>query len=664
MIRILLVLFLHLVVADEGSAHLGLCGSQKKDNPFDGTSVKFENLDGFNPGWEGHVGCYNAIEHTETEGYSIAWHVKDETSVEFFLQRRGSGWMAIGINTYITGMKDSDFLVVRKENGTAVAEDRYSLSYTVPTLDAVQDVELLGYWEKDGVVNAWVRRRTTTCDDDDSPILNIMDDITDVSSHELGGYAHCLLWALGESDNFSTVFDKHVERGSTRVNFYQDDPAIGASHKIDESSDDTFILEDHYDDIPIWSNQTNTYWCITKEIPEEAWGDNEFIDLIRVDVDYSLFVHHTVNFGCRTNPSVEKRKRGQLDEVENDRIRECVDFPFVDCANAIILNPYVPGSISYPSPNGLGLRFPKDMRFIVVNIHYFNRDRIPSLLDVDSRLKYTFTRNPVPKPVKGFLGGVTYFKFPEIEGGSQEPEKRFPKTEGICNCGENNEEIIPATGEPVYITTILHHMHQMGMEMATYVLRGDKRITLMHTKSFEFLNQPIGYIRFKLLPGDRVATYCRYDVSGEGWKYIGMPKNINYGENAEEEMCFAYVQGINMPHTFRECFNLPPKFYGHQMYEQTPKEHPYLFWNSCQTLKRDTFQITPIDWPANNKTFWETTPNADDLAWKVDDRANCKDYQKPFALKYEEIKGFSAGATRNAMPVTSILILMTAITAL
>ena len=119
--------------------------------------------------------------------------------------KNAPGWTALAFGGN-GGMKGASQIVVRRDDTTDEwkAEDRHSMDYTMPTLDAQQDVRLLFALqdEQDGQTAWGVMIPKNSCDPDDY----------DIQDKRM--YMH---WALG-SDH---TFGYHTARGQFHASMWQ-----------------------------------------------------------------------------------------------------------------------------------------------------------------------------------------------------------------------------------------------------------------------------------------------------------------------------------------------------------------------------------------------------------------------------------------------------------
>jgi len=476
----------------------------------------------YNPGWTGDVGCFEAVPDT----FSIGWNLQGDY-IEFVLERQGSGWMSIGINEY-GGMPGADFIVVspnKVEDRFAAWEDGW---YVLPRLDSVQNVELLDYKSVDGRTAAKVRRPLISCDEEDYSIVTVNDKL--VSGALIGGYPHWILWALGET---SDIQYHGAVRGSLQVNFYKDWTFIGPNLVPEADEIATPVVFDNY---ALSTTKENTFVCQVVELPASMWDDAEYgVSLYREEPHVSEFLHHILTLGCMNNPDPQGRN-----------IFECEMPPFAGCGGAVFVFGYAGGMPGQQAPAGQGFTFESHHRYLVQQSHFYN----PTLKDAtdSSGATYYFTKTNRPQAINTMYMGPAYYSFQKEDG----PETHTAAT--VCDCGNFPQK-------PIIVTAVFHHMHYMGQRMETYVVRGENRINILLSRQYDVSHQQLIPVRFKMLPGDKVATKCWYDLDGYGWKKAGSPQRVDYGLGTDEEMCYVFLQYVNEdpeePSSFFRCFSNP-----------------------------------------------------------------------------------------------------------
>ena len=177
--------------------------------------------------------------------------LEDTVLIGFHALQETEGWSALGINGN-GGMKGATFIVVRQDDdGTWIAEDRFAMDYTMPTLDERQDVKLLFAEQEDGQTAWGVVVPQSSCDSDGND-YDIVDRYTS------------MLWAVGSSH----AFGYHIQRGQFQANLMHapEEPA---------NTDGLASIELRMPDVDVvlgegGEDPTNTYICSFFDLHEIA----------------------------------------------------------------------------------------------------------------------------------------------------------------------------------------------------------------------------------------------------------------------------------------------------------------------------------------------------------------------------------------------------------
>eukprot|EP01125_Pyxidicula_operculata_P016451 TRINITY_DN5668_c0_g1_i2.p1 TRINITY_DN5668_c0_g1~~TRINITY_DN5668_c0_g1_i2.p1 ORF type:complete len:1634 (+),score=536.28 TRINITY_DN5668_c0_g1_i2:640-4902(+) len=143
--------------------------------------------------------------HHEFEGIAdLFWEVDiGRGLIRIRFEVRTEGWIGVGWGPEDYGMKNSDMVIMTRENGRFVIKDYYSTGYTVPLLDQYQDIRTIEAGHKDGVTYMEFERRLDTRDPrQDRPI------------HK--GPVR-FVWGYGKSYD---ILSYHAEKGNQLVIFY------------------------------------------------------------------------------------------------------------------------------------------------------------------------------------------------------------------------------------------------------------------------------------------------------------------------------------------------------------------------------------------------------------------------------------------------------------
>jgi len=208
-----------------------------------------------------------------------------------------------------------------------------------------------------------------------------------------------------------------------------------------------------------------------------------------------------------------------------------------------LVGAWVPGSLPMETPAGVGIRLPAGAR-IILNMHYHALVTGAEIDDATS-LSLRWQTSP-PEYVAEFqligapaFGNVETSPFSIPAGGVGHQEV---VTSGISGSG----------GSDVRVFSTLNHMHKVGVDMKTSVIRaGGQEECLLQTPAWDFNWQrlyaydvPIEQA-FQVLGGDQVRVRCTYDNSLANPSVVEMlqeqglsePYEVSLGEGTFDEMC-------------------------------------------------------------------------------------------------------------------------------
>ncbi|MCX4240462.1 monooxygenase [Paraliomyxa miuraensis] len=215
-------------------------------------------------------------------------------------------------------------------------------------------------------------------------------------------------------------------------------------------------------------------------------------------------------------------------------------------SNVQMVGAWTPGNLPTETPEGVGIRLPVGAR-IVFNYHYHAAVTGPQT-DDSSALALRWSTTP-PTYIADFqLIGAPGF------GSSTTSPFLIPA--GATGHEEIIEYAVPNIGNvDVRVFSILNHMHKVGVDMKTSVLRGGQDLCLVQTPNWDF-NWQRGYEydvpidqAFQVQSGDVVRVRCTYDNTldnpavVEALEEVGLdePQNVTLGEATLDEMCVAGV---------------------------------------------------------------------------------------------------------------------------
>jgi hypothetical protein len=189
------------------------------------------------------------------------------------------------------------------------------------------------------------------------------------------------------------------------------------------------------------------------------------------------------------------------------------------------LNGWAPGKDEGDAlPSDVGMYMPRGARSMFLDMHYYNREGTSPEYDRSGveicTLKKPSFRPNIASVFRGFnsTGGSDAVLAPAVTQNHTE--------EGVCHV---------QTSKPVRLLTSSAHAHTYAVHMKFTVQKADGREIVMHDEDFAFeaqesraLEEPV-----TIETGDIVRTACTYDNDSA--------RNIRFGENTVDEMCFNFA---------------------------------------------------------------------------------------------------------------------------
>lgn len=209
---------------------------------------------------------------------------------------------------------------------------------------------------------------------------------------------------------------------------------------------------------------------------------------------------------------------------------------------------WVPGGLPMTTPDTVGIRLPANAR-IVLNMHYHAVATGPEVDDSTGLALRWQTTAPQ------YISDFTLIGAP---GEGQVQTSPFMIPAGATGHEEVIEYTVPNIGGlDVRVFSVLNHMHKVGVDMKTSVVRAGsgEEECLVQTPAWDFNWQrlyeydvPIDQA-FKVEGGDVVRVRCTYDNTLDNpavveiLNEVGLtePQNVGLGEGTLDEMCLAGV---------------------------------------------------------------------------------------------------------------------------
>lgn len=217
-------------------------------------------------------------------------------------------------------------------------------------------------------------------------------------------------------------------------------------------------------------------------------------------------------------------------------------------SNATLVGGWVPGGMPMTTPDTVGIRLPAGAR-LVLNMHYHAATTGP---EVDQGTGLAL-RWQTTAPTY-----VSEFSLIGAPGAGTLQTSPFSIPPGVKDHVEMAELIVPDVGPAdVRVFSILNHMHKVGVDMKTSVIRAGtgEEVCLVQTPAWDFNWQRLYEYdvtidqAVRVYSGDIVRVRCTYDNTldnpalVEALTEVGMtePQTVSLGEGTLDEMCLAGV---------------------------------------------------------------------------------------------------------------------------
>jgi hypothetical protein len=185
---------------------------------------------------------------------------------------------------------------------------------------------------------------------------------------------------------------------------------------------------------------------------------------------------------------------------------------------------WAPGGENFVFPEDVGLEMGGPDDYFILQMHYHNAAGHEDAVDA-SGVAFCTTDVPRENDAGVYTLGTLHIDIP-------------PYTEGWQTMGQCGSFLTSFLPQPVHIISSFPHMHELGTEFRTEILRGgdDGPVeTLVSIDDWAFDSQkhyphdpPVTFD-----PGDAIRTTCVYDNPTS--------QAVHFGEKTEDEMCFNFV---------------------------------------------------------------------------------------------------------------------------
>jgi hypothetical protein len=247
-----------------------------------------------------------------------------------------------------------------------------------------------------------------------------------------------------------------------------------------------------------------SYSQLYYEIP---WGADEVGTRFGADFDNLNVLHHWLGF------DTDGGSPGQVvHDVTGTTLGE----------NAKLFGGWAVGgcNVEFPAEMGLELADPGTGRKIMIQWHHYN---FTGSTQLDASKIQICT---VPGNARPNVGGLTWLgteNFNSIFGMPPGVESKF---DGTC---------LNETSAPITIVAFWPHMHEIGTNMYTEVLRTGGMVEPVFDKPFQFDHQ-VHYDMdpyVVLQPGDKIRAECTF--------FNSTPASVAFGQSTKQEMCYQFA---------------------------------------------------------------------------------------------------------------------------
>jgi hypothetical protein len=242
------------------------------------------------------------------------------------------------------------------------------------------------------------------------------------------------------------------------------------------------------------------------EIP---WGADEVATRFGQILDNDQVLHHWLGFTTTDGTP------GQIDRlVTGTQLGE----------SATLFGGWASGGCNVEFPADMGLLLDDPGKQVMFQWHHYNFTGVPQ---PDSTKIQICT---VPTAMRKNIGSVTWLGTEDLGGngllGGGMPPGVESKFSGTC---------LNETAEPITIVSFLPHMHRIGKNMYTEVIRAGGAVEKVFDEPFR--NDYQAYYALNpfvtLMPGDKIRAECTFFNNTSG--------NVAFGQSTDQEMCYQFA---------------------------------------------------------------------------------------------------------------------------
>ncbi|XP_066941345.1 MOXD1 homolog 1-like [Macrobrachium rosenbergii] len=389
--------------------------------------------------------------------------------------------------------------------------DRYATGNTVPQVDSIQNVQLLGGFQNDTHTILRFSRPWSTCDEAEDLELSKDDTVR-------------LIWAYGNSDPVGgdpMSIGYHSQRGGKSIFLSEPRfqmPLLGEDVKAwDVRSPNVTLPED----------LTTIYWCKLFKIPPMPQKTHVIGYVPLISKDNIQHVHHILLYECHL-PESDKYFERWIDVDGAQCFGANMPVSWRYCTSPLVA--WAVGGEGNMVPENIGFPLGEEhggATYFMMELHYDNPNLRKGVVD-NSGLRVFYTENLRPVDAGILILGHKVSPMQII------PPRQHWFSTGICSSGCTAKQL-PETGITIFAGIL--HSHLLGRNITLRHVRENKELpVVIRDLSYDFNFQEIRNLKKEstVLPGDILITECGLDSTSRTNATFG-------GFGTGEEMCLAFM---------------------------------------------------------------------------------------------------------------------------
>lgn len=440
--------------------------------------------------------------------YLLSWTPR-EKDVVFEVQVATTGYVGLGFSPS-GAMKGSDIILgwVDDDSGEVYLHDRFAAEYGVPSIDASQNVELLGGYQNDSHTILRFTRPWKSCDDKED---------RDLSEDTMR-----FIWSFNYQDPTNEMTMPIHSRRGTKSLYLNEPPFIQP-----ELTDDVKPWDLVSQNISLPNDLDTLYWCKIFKIPQLDRKAHIIGYVPLVQEENVEQVHHIVVYECVLDDA-EKHYEKWLDVKGAQCYSENMPVSWSRCRTPLIV--WAVGSDGEMFPDHVG--FPIGSKhggstYFLMEIHYDNPNMRQDVVD-GSGVRIFYTEKLRQHEAANMAIGS------DVSGNMIIPPGQDWLAVGHC-VSECTMETLPSDGINVFHGLL--HAHVLGKSLKLRQIRNGLELpTVFQDRSYDFNYQQARVLKeeMKILPGDSFIVECGYDSTRTTKPTFG-------GLATNEEMCEAFL---------------------------------------------------------------------------------------------------------------------------